>query len=262
MKVALVQLDCVVGDKDANIKKMRAYAGKTDADILAFGEMALTGYLVRDDFRRLAEPINGRAVKEISEIASEHETIIVFGMPELDESTKQIFNTAVVAFPNGKVGRYRKWYLPNFGPFEEKLYFSEGSEIPVFETPYGRLGIIICYDLFFPELARAMALEGADILLNISASPITSRLMFERVFPARAIENTTFFLYVNLAGVERGMQFWGGSQVVSPRGDVLAKAPYYDENMLECELDMIDVRIARSMRPTLRDSRLVSNAFE
>jgi len=256
MKVALAQINCKIGDKNANISKMRSFTEKTDADLIVFGEMALTGYLLRDEFRRLAEPIDGKSIARISKIASEFETIMIFGMPEYDENVKQIYNSAVIVYPNGKVGRYRKWYLPNFGAFEEGLYFAKGSEIPTFETSYGKLGIHICYDLFFPEIAHSMALQGADILINISASPITSRTMFERMFPARAIENTTFFLYTNLAGFERGLQFWGGSQAWGPRGNLLCKAKYYEETMVECELELTEIRIARSMRPTLRDSRI------
>jgi predicted amidohydrolase len=218
--------------------------------------MALTGYSIRDEVQRLAEPIDGPSVKKLSALSQELGAGIVIGMPELDTEVRgHVYNSAVIMLPDGKVGAYRKCHPANFGPFDEKRYFASGREAPVFSTPWGKVGITICYDLFFPELTKAMALRGADLVVNISASPVTTRKFFEAVAPARAIENTIFQGYTNLVGTEGPFEFWGGAFVVGPRGDQKAKGPYFEEAIVETELDFSDLDVARPLRHTLRDTR-------
>jgi len=179
-KVALVQYSPELKNKGENIKKIRAAVKKHKADLYVFGEMFLTGYMCKDDFHRLAEPIDGEAVKAISKIAKQNNATIVFGMPEHDTHTKSIYNSCVVVTPNA-VHVYRKNYLPNFGPFEEKIYFKPGQGLDVFDTPVGKLGCFICYDIFFPEVAKIYALKGAEILVCISAGPTATQEFFEKV---------------------------------------------------------------------------------
>jgi len=218
--------------------------------------MALTGYSVRDDIQRLAEPIDGPSVGRVSELSQELGCGIVFGMPEQDTAVRgHIFNSAVLTLPDGSVGVYRKCHPANFGPFDEKRYFTSGRDLPVFPTPWGNIGLIICYDLFFPETVKTMALRGAELVVDISASPTTTRRFFEMVLPARAVEDTVFMGYSNLVGTEGQMQFWGGASVHGPRGDEKAKGPYFEEAIVEAELDFSDIEIARPLRPTLRDTR-------
>jgi predicted amidohydrolase len=255
MKILLGQLAPELGDKEKNIHRIRETVAGREADLAFFGELFLTGYMCRSNFARLAEPIDGSSVKEISSISRETGTHIMFGMPELDERTRTIYNSAVLASPNGETQVYRKLHLATFGPFEEQLYFGRGDELPIFETGIGRIGPIICFDTFFPELSKYYALEGADLIACISAGPSSSKPMFETVLPARAVENTVFVLYCNLVGTELNVVFHGGSFVVGPRGDEKAKGMYYEEDIIECEIDLSELPASREARPTIRDTR-------
>jgi predicted amidohydrolase len=123
------------------------------------------------------------------------------------------------------------------------------------ETKLGRIGLLICYDAFFPELAKAYALQGADLLAIISASPATSKPFFDRILPARAIENALPVLYANLVGAELNIVFQGGTQAIGPRGEDLGKAADFVESVVLAEVDLRDLKIARTFRPTLRDTR-------
>jgi predicted amidohydrolase len=255
VKAALAQLDASVGDKMKNLKKLEKAVGAAKADLFLAGELFLSGYMARDAFAQLAEPIDGPAVKTVRFIAQEYSTHVVFGMPEREESTKRLFNSSVLVAPDGKVASYRKVYLANFGPFEEGLYFGRGDGLTLVETKLGKIGLLICYDAFFPELAKAYALQGADVLAIISASPATSKPFFDRILPARAIENALPVLYANLVGTELNIVFQGGTQAIGPRGEDLGKAADFVESTVLSEVDLRDVKTARTFRPTLRDTR-------
>ena len=177
---------------------------------------------------------------------------IIFGMPELSEKTQAtIYNTAVLVGPKGFIGKYRKMYLPTHSVFEEKRYFRPGYEPAAFQTELGNIGLTICYDVFFPEVFSLPRLKGAQLIICISASPAVRRSYFEILTAARALENTAYLAYVNLAGVEDGLQFWGGSRLVGPTGDVLAKAKYDEEDFVVCEVDFADLSTAETFIPTL-----------
>ncbi|HKZ90277.1 MAG TPA: carbon-nitrogen hydrolase family protein, partial [Thermoplasmata archaeon] len=161
----------------------------------------------------------------------------------------------VLTMPDGRVASYRKVHPANFGPFEEGLYFGRGSELTLVDTKLGKIGLLICYDAFFPELSKAYALQGADILAIISAAPATSKSFFDKILPARAIENAVFVLYANLVGTELNIVFQGGTQAIGPRGEDLGRAEDFEEFIVEATIDPRDVKTARTFRPTLRDTR-------
>ena len=256
IKAVLAQLSPVLGDKEKNLKKIEKAVSSSGAELAVFGELFLTGYMVRDALPRLAEGLSGKSVKEIQRISGEYGCSIVVGMPEACRARRGlVYNSALVVQPDGNAATYRKLHLANFGPFEEKQYFAAGSGAPVFKTSAAKLGVIICYDLFFPELAKTYALSGADIIVCISASPSTTRPFFEKALVARAIENTTFVLYSNLVGTELNMVFWGGCQAYGPRGDLLAKGKYFKDELVTVELDLKELEVARHFRPTLRNTR-------
>lgn len=256
MKVVLGQLSPSLGRKEKNIEKVREVLADKRPDIALFGELFLTGYECKDDFFKLAEPADGPSLKELSKLSEEFGSYINIGFPERDDATANLYNSAALLCPSGEVHVYRKIHLANFGPFEENIYFGRGNDLQLFDTKIGRIGCLICFDIFFPELAKIYALKGAQILSTLSASPSTSKAYFEAVEPARAVENTAFLFFTNLVGTQERMTFYGGSSIIGPRGDIKARARYYDEDVVECEIDLREIRTARRHRPALRDTRI------
>jgi len=258
-KVALAQISCHKGDKKANIQKIEDYverARRQGAELVIFPELSLTGYILRDELYGLAEKIPGQSTIAVEKIARKYGTYIVFGMPELSEKAQAtLYNTAVLIGPKGYIGKYRKMHLPTHSVFEEKRYFRQGYQAEAFETELGKLGLIICYDIFFPEVSRLIRLEGAQLIICISASPAVRRTFFETLTVARAIENASFLAYVNLVGIEDGLQFWGGSRLIGPNGKVIATAKYDEEDLVIGEIDYAEIRPIEAFVPTLRDLR-------
>jgi len=258
-KIALAQIECKRADKTDNIRKIEQttqHARKQGAELIVFPELSLTGYVVRDEIYELAEPIPGPATEAVEKIAQKTKTYIVFGMPELSEKAQAtIHNTAVLVGPEGLIGKYQKMYLPTHSVFEEKRYFRPGYQAAAFDTKLGKIGLIICYDIFFPEVSRLTRLEGAQLIVCISASPAIRRMFFETLIVARALENTAFLAYVNLVGIEDGLQFCGGSKLVGPNGRILAKAKYDKEDMIMGTVNYADIRPVEAFVPTLRDLR-------
>jgi predicted amidohydrolase len=259
IRLALAQISSKRENKTENLRKMEEITKKAKpqaADLVIFPELSLTGYVIRDQIYELAETIPGPSSQKMEDLARRTGRYIIFGMPELSEKTKAtVFNTAVFVGPEGYIGKYRKMYLPTHSVFEEKRYFRPGYQTGVFDTPIGKIGLCICYDLFFPEVTRLIRLKGAQLIISISASPAVRRGYFEILTAARALENTAFLAYVNLVGVEDGLQFWGGSRLVSPTGDLLAKAKYDEEDFVICEVNYNDLRASETFIPTLRDLR-------
>jgi len=257
--VALAQISCKPGDKQGNLKKiekMALRAHKEGADLLIMPELSLTGYVVRDQIYELAEEIPGESTRHMQRIAKNTDLHIVFGMPELSKNAQAtLYNAAVLVNPHGVVGKYRKMYLPTHSVFEEKRYFRPGYQPAVFSTNLGKIGLIICYDIFFPEVARLARLEGAQLIVCISASPGVRRAFFEVLTTARAMENTAYLAFVNLSGIEDGLQFWGGSRLVGPNGKILVQAKYDEEDFVLHEIDYADLKSVEPFVPTLKDLR-------
>lgn len=276
MKLWLVQMVSQLGDKEANARKIVDYidkAAEAQAQLIAFPELALTGYMLRQKFFELAEPIPGSSSEQIAERARKYKIYVALGMPELHNFC--VYNSAVLFGPNGLVGVYRKLYLPTFvtpaGTFEEAMFFKHGDDILTFDTNFGKLGIQICYDCYFPEITRAQALQGASLLLNLSAAPVppsgsveiplgylSPPEKFQLVTRIRAIENQAYFGYVNRAGIEEGLIFGGGTCISNNMGKIEKSASLGDEakeEVVEWEIDMEELSKARLTLPYLRDAR-------
>lgn len=256
MRIGLATERPRLGDVEGNLKTLEGRIRDTDSDLLLLGELFLPGYMARDRHPRLALSLKGPEVGRIRDAAKARGCAVVAGFGRADDARRGlVYDSALLVDARGRVDAYDKWFLANFGPFEEKLFFTEGSRLPLLEVGKARVGVQICYDLFFPELAKAYALLGADVLVNISASPNVSRRNFELLFPARAVENTLFVAYCNVAGTQEDLVFWGGSQVWGPRGDQKFLAPYMEPSLHSVAIDLQEVEAARPLRPTIRDTR-------
>jgi len=259
IRIALAQINSKRQNKKENLQKIEEFTKKARnqaADLIVFPELSLTGYVMRDQVYEQAETIPGPSSRIIESISRKNGIDIVFGMPELSKKAKAtIFNTAVFVGTRGLIGKYRKMYLPTHSVFEEKRYFRPGHQTVSLNTALGNIGLCICYDLFFPEVCRLTRLKGAQLIEVISASPAVRKNYFEVLTTARALENTAFLAYVNRVGVEDGLQFWGGSRLIGPTGDLLAIAKYDQEDLVVCDLNYNDIRTAEPSIPTLRDLR-------
>jgi len=256
LTVTLAQVTCQLHDKEGNLKRMREIVRKTKGKIVIFPELSLTGYLPRDDLFQLAETIVGPSIKAVQKLARETRKDIVFGAPMKDERVPGlVYNSCLLASGDGGLHRYDKMYLPTFGPFEERVFFAQGKDAVVADGLHAKMGLMICYDMFFPELAKLETLLGSQLLVNISAAPTTSVPFFRKVMPGRAVENAIYLAYCNLVGVHGGLVFGGGSVLIGPRGDELVRAKDLEEDIVECQIDLEDLEVARRFRPTVRDTR-------
>lgn len=258
-EVALVQARPALGDVKANAARVVETLRRETAELVVFPELFLSGYTLRDGFATTALDLDGPLVRELAAAAREAGKALAVGAPTRSRTRGVLHNSLLLFDQEGRVSTYDKVYLPTFSLFEEDHFFREGARLPVFDLTLGgekvRLGLTICYDLFFPEVTKALALKGADVLVCASASPTPSRVHFESVFPARAVETTCHLLYTNLVGPQDAASFWGGAQAWSAKGGLVAKAPYDEEHALRVTVDLADVAEARRRRPVLRDTR-------
>jgi predicted amidohydrolase len=259
-RLLLGQLAPIPGDPARNLERIARIVRAYPSDLAVFPELFLSGYRVGDAFHRLALRPGDATWSAALRLAEESRTTVVVGTPLASSRRKGELENAVLRFsPDGTVGVQVKRYLPNFGPFEEGVPFTPTEVSRPVPFAGHLLGLSICYDTFFPEVARALALHGADLLVVVSASPVTSGSLFEKLLPARAVENGLPVVYVNRVGVEDGVVFGGGSGAWDPRGEVLATEGVADstlapeERLLRLEIDLTESARWRPFRPVLRD---------
>jgi predicted amidohydrolase len=233
VSVACINFNTTWSDKAANLSKMKTLtreAAKQGNNIIVFPELALSGYECSEDIgpenkpcqmhSELAEAVPGPSTEEMLRLAKDLDVYIIFGMPEAnkkDSGTHYI--SSVVIAPDKILGTYRKLHLAPWPRFTESLCFSPGNEVPVWQTRYGIIGVLICYDFyFFPELARIMALKEATLLINTTASAAGPGKPYYLVQQtgSRATENLVYAASANLVGTERTKTYYGHSVIAGP----------------------------------------------
>ena len=253
IRIALAQLNFTVGDIDGNVEKIIKTieeARKKQCDIIAFPELAITGYPPED---LLFKPsFIEKNLKALEKIAKESKDIItIVGFVDKKED---IYNAAAVLL-NGKVHAiYHKNYLPNYGVFDEIRYFQRGNEITILNIEGYKIGLSICEDIWYPENPiNIQAIEGVEVVININASPYHTGKTKEReeMLKVRARDNCISIAYVNLVGGQDELVFDGNSVIVNPDGTFLAKAPSFEEDLL-----IADVEPDSIFRLQLKDQRL------
>lgn len=222
--VAIAQMDPQLGrvkDNLATLTAMAETAFRQGARLVVFPECALSGYgfATLEAARDAAEPVPGPSTEALSALCAAHQSYLVYGLLERDGET--VYNTAALLGPAGLIGRYRKLHLPFLGV--DRLITPGNEGFKVWETPIGRIGIAICYDLRFPESLRVLALQGADIIALPTNWPDGSQLMPDFVTRTRALENRVYLLACNRVGEESGFWFFGRSQIVGTSGKVLVE---------------------------------------
>jgi predicted amidohydrolase len=261
IRVALVQSTSELGTetydpRDANLDRalesIKRAAGE-GADLVVFGEMYLSGYRTDEWLHKWATVIEppDRHVQSLVSAAAENGVHIIMGMGTFGAVVPgDVYNTALVVGPDGVVGAYRKTHVAGFpyseGVAKERCFYSPGRDLPVFDTPLGRLGVHICYDMSFPEVARVQALKGADLLINVSASAGGFEEFWEHGLFIRAVENCSWYMVCSVVGMQRGDRLFGGSRVVDPSGRVVAAGKFDEEDFVVADVDLSLTRAARS----------------
>jgi (R)-amidase len=260
MRILLAQLAPRRGAVQENLERLHAVLSTSPSDLAVFPELFLSGYRVGDRVHSLALRPDGPEIQELQRIARDRGSALVVGAPiRSPDRPGESQNAAILVRPDGPVAVQPKRFLPTYGPFEEGSHFSPSSESQPFPLGAHLVGLEICYDAFFPEVTRALALAGASLFVTISAAPVTSRRLFEKVLPARAVENATPLVYVNRVGVEDGVVFGGGSAGWDARGESLVgtEVPFErreaEESVVVVEVDLDEAPRWRPFRPVLRD---------
>lgn len=263
MRIALAEVRSRPGKVRENLCALEGVLAKAGrADLVAFPELHLSGYAIGDSVHSLSLGEGSPEFVILRETVSRRGCWVVVGTPfDNPERRGETLNAALAMGPSGEWSITGKRYLPTFGPFEEGLEFTPAGDRKAVVMPEARLGIEICYEVFFPEISRSLALEGAELILVISASPVTSRPLFEKLLPARAVENATALAYVNKLGVEDSFIFPGGSCLYDPRGEEVQPEVVdlgEDGRLLLYEVPLADYLRMRPARPVLRDASLLS----
>jgi predicted amidohydrolase len=242
VRVAVAQLEPKLGEKERNLEAILARleeAAAAGAELLVLPECAIPGYMWDSAEEALpsAEEIPGPSTETLEEACRRLGMHTVCGL--IERAGDVIHNAAVLVGPDGLVGTYRKTHLPYLGV---DRFAAAGDELAVHDTPIGRIGIEICYDLRFPEATRTLALHGADLIAHPTNFPMAARVQTELITVARAAENRVFLLTANRVGRERWAEFCGWSQIVDPYGRRLAEAEGTEETLLVADVDVEQAR--------------------
>ncbi|MGW1766249.1 carbon-nitrogen hydrolase family protein [Streptomyces sp. NPDC002073] len=254
LRTALLQSSGRLGDVAENLKVLEQAAERAagaGAGLLVSPEMFLTGYAIGEDVPRLAEANDGMSARAIGEIARRHGIAVLYGYPERDG--EDVYNSAQLIGADGvQLANYRKTHL--FGCFEQDSFVA--GEVPVVQAELGGLtvGIMICYDVEFPENVRAHALAGTDLLVVPTAQMHPFQFVAEQLVPVRAFESQMYIAYVNRTGPEGEFEFVGLSCLASPDGVTRTRAGRGEE-MVFGEVDPQLLAASRENNPYLRDRR-------
>ena len=242
-------MDIEIGKPQANLTRILDFLEQTKsvgAHLTVFPECALTGYCFdsRTEAMAYAESISGPSCEKLLEACRTLGVFVVMGMLEVDDD--KLFNACVLVGPNGVVNSYRKIHLPFLGVDR----FADPGDRPfaVHDVDGMRVGMNICYDSAFPESARIMSLDGADLIVLPTNFPLGGECTAEHVINARAMENNVYYASVNRIGVERGFSFIGKSKICDPYGKVLAEVPNTNESILYADVDVERARTKRIVR--------------
>ncbi len=254
--------------KQANIEKNLRFideAATRGVQIVCMQEVFTTPYFCAEQEPRWYEAVekipDGPTVKLMQEVARKHGMVVIVPIYE-EEITGVYYNTAAVIDADGKyLGKYRKNHIPHTKPgFWEKYYFKPGNlGYPTFETAFARIGVYICYDRHFPEGARALGLNGAEIVFNPSATVAgLSEYLWELEQPAHAVANGYFVGAINRVGHEKPWdigEFYGKSYFCNPRGKIIAQASRDSDELVVADLDLDEIREVRNVWQFFRDRR-------
>lgn len=264
IRVGLAQVDARLGELEANVEHHLEWierARREGVELLVFPELSLTGYRLLHLTPRVSlQPDRSPWIERLR--AAAPEMAVLVGCVEEDERGF-LFNTALMLAGGEIVHRHRKLYLPTYGIFQEGRFFGEGRRLELARLFGNPFGVLICEDFWHSDPGEKLARAGAKLLCVMSASPgrigadamPPSQEAWESLTRASALLNTTWVLYCGRVGWEEGTFYTGGSHIVRPGGELLARAPYLDEHLLVADIDLREVDRLRWRLPILAAER-------
>lgn len=265
-QLALAQFSPRLGDVDANLTLIDDYIARARAaraDLVIFPELALTGYYLKDLVPSVAARPSPDDPRLAPILAASRDLDIVISFVE--EDARYRYYIAAAYLSEGRVVYvHRKVYLPTYRLFDDGRFFAPGRAFRAFDTRFGRMGLLICEDAWHLSSPYVLWQDGADFLIDVSASPGYGISSSDELANADTVKNflrtyasilTTFVIFSNRVGMEDGIAFWGGSHVLAPDGKTLAAAPHFDDALVFAEIDTDALRRARLDLPILRDEQ-------
>jgi len=260
LKLAGIQLACYE-EKERNIEKAVKFvkiAAEKGAKIICFQELFTSPWFPREMNKKhfsFAEKTDGPSIISMQELSRDCEVVII--CPIFEKGEEGFFNSAVVIDAGGKIlGQYRKIHVPQIPLWEEKYYFSPGNlGFPVFKTKFAVIGIQICWDNFFPEGSRILALKGAQVIFSPTAAAFASHKRWETVISGNAISNSVYIFRINRVGSEEKQYFYGRSFCVSPEGELMDKPTGMKEAIAFIDIDLKEIERVRKEWSFFKDRR-------
>ena len=266
LNLALVQMNTVLGDPQANLEAHMQWIEKAKAqgaELVVFPELSLTGYVLQDLVPTVAMRPTDDDPTFRTLLAASRDVDLVVGFVHGDIRNR--FYNATAYLSGGRVLHvHHKVYLPTYGLFDEGRFFAPGQRVRAFETRFGRAGLLICEDFWHASPPYLLWMDGADLFLFVSASPGRGLTAAPQLETARWVEHinqayaslfTAFVANTNRVGFEDGLNFWGGAMAYDPEGHELARGPYHEEALIVATLDLNQLHRTRARLPLLRDER-------
>ncbi|HET9756405.1 MAG TPA: nitrilase-related carbon-nitrogen hydrolase, partial [Candidatus Limnocylindrales bacterium] len=267
VRVALAQIAPALGQLDANLARhheLLADARAKGADLIVFPELGLTGYQLQDLASEVAMRLDDPRLADLAAATRDLSAVVSF----VEESADHRLFIAAALLENGEVCHvHRKVFLPTYGLFDERRFFAHGDMLRAVPSRLGvGIGLAICEDFWHLPVPQLLALDGAQILINVSSSPgrdlaatnevgLGTATSWRGLMRTYAQLTTTFVIFCNRVGVDESISFWGGSEVIGPNGAALFSAPLYDEGLFTVDIATADIRRERIGLPLLRDER-------
>src|SRR6187401_968610 len=267
LRVALAQVAPRLGALDANLARhaaLLAEARTRGAGLVVFPELGLTGYLLQDLAAEVAMRLDDPRLAELAELTDGLSAVVSF----VEESADHRLFIAAALMEDGEIRHvHRKLFLPTYGLFDERRFFAPGDLLRAVPSRLGfGVGIGICEDFWHLPVPQLLALDGAQVLVNVSSSPgrdlaatnevgLGTATSWRTLMRTYAQLTTSFVVFCNRVGVDESISFWGGSEVIAPTGEALFTAPLFEEGLFSVDVSLADVRRERVTLPLLRDER-------
>ncbi|WP_219415805.1 nitrilase-related carbon-nitrogen hydrolase [Pseudonocardia nigra] len=265
MRIALAQVDCALGDPEANLGRATGHvqaAADQQADLVVFPELALHGYALGQVGEDRSIPANDVRLLKLSESGTD----VVMGFHE--DGGSRTYNAAAYLSAGSVLHLHRKLYLPTYLMWEERKHVSPGQALRAYDTRFGRLATLVCNDAWQPVVPWLATQDGAELLLVVANSAtaadpgrtepqsLDTVHYWEQLLSYTARMQQCWVVFVNRVGTEAGVRFWGGSRVLDPTGDVVAEAPMWEESLTVVDVDVRQARRRQRAVPLVGEARL------